>query len=77
MEQKKNKKKIFIIIAVVLLIAIIFISILINNQSKWKNFETCKTDKFEIKYNKNWNMTDNSSEFYGKNFVYKNNKIEY
>ena len=77
MEKKRNNTKIFIIIAVILLIAIIFISILINNQSKWKDFETCKTDKFEIKYNKNWNMTDNSSEFYGKNFVYENNKIEF
>ncbi len=78
MEKKINNKKIFIIIAVVFLIAIVTISIIIiSNQAKWKDFETCKTDKFEIKYNKNWTMTDDLSEFYGKKFVYENNKIEF
>lgn len=74
-EKKKSNKKILIIIAVALIV--IVITVITANQLKWKDFEICKTDKFEIKYNKNWKMTDDSSDFYGKNFEYGDNKIEF
>lgn len=73
-----EKKKIFTIISVVAVIVIVIIlGVIISNQLKWKNFEICKTDKFTIKYNKNWKITDDLSDFYGKNFEYGNNKIEF
>ena len=74
-EKKKNNKKIIIIVGIIIIIAIL--GMIIFNQLMWKDFETCKTDKFEIKYNKNWTMEDNSSNFYGKNFEFGNNKIEF
>lgn len=73
-----EKKKIFTIISVVAVIVIVIIlGVIISNQLKWKDFEICKTDKFTIKYNKNWKITDDSSDFYGKNFEYGNSKIEF
>lgn len=72
-----EKKKIFTIISVVAVIVIIILGGIIFNQLKWKDFEICKTDKFEIRYNKNWSITDDLSGFYGKKFEYGNNKIEF
>lgn len=74
-EKKRSNKKILIIVGIIIFIAII--TTIIISQLKWKDFKTCKTDKFEIKYNKNWNVTDDLSDFYGKNFEYENNKIEF
>ena len=73
-----EKKKIFTIISIVaVIVLVIIIGVIISIQLKWKDFETCKTDKFTIKYNKNWKITDDLSDFYGKNFEYGNNKIEF
>ena len=77
-KQEKKKKKIFTIISIVaVIVLVIIIGVIISNQLKWKDFETCKTDKFTIKYNKNWKITDDLSDFYGKNFEYGNNIIKF
>ena len=61
MENKKSKKKIFIIVGIVVILAII-ISVYIYYQMEWKGYKTYKTDKFSIKYDKSWEVKNETSD---------------
>ncbi len=73
--EKKNmiKKSVIILLAIAIVAAIIAF---ISYQIKWKDYTTCKTDKFEIKYNKSWKVENDLTETFGKKFSNDNNTVE-
>ena len=59
---KKDKKMLIILGIVIIAIVGIVIGIIIFSQSKWKDFETYKMDRFSIKYPNSWKMKKEATD---------------
>lgn len=74
----EKKKKIFIIISIIIVTLLVAtVGVFVFNKLKWKDYETCKTDKFTIKYPKEWEVEDYLDEMYGKTFKGTNDTVEF